>query len=196
MRLMRGAGPAGLAVLAPQSRELLRPMIRARKSDIQFHLLRHAIPYTEDRSNADCRYLRARVRHELMPKLSVESPGIVKHLNSLADRMLEVTAGGRASSLGLGRSQAKICDEAFNILETERGNSTCRRLGFEARTKRNSHLSCFGASIDLLTWCRTDANYVLNPRHSLLVIDSSQCLGASPPRRAPGPPQANCSRWG
>lgn len=107
MRLMRGAGPAGLAVLAPQTGELLRPMIRARKSDIQSHLVRHAIPYTEDPSNRDSRYFRARVRHRLLPNLLAESPSIVKHLNSLADRMLEITEGGNASSLGLARSQAE-----------------------------------------------------------------------------------------
>jgi hypothetical protein len=43
----------------------------------------------------------------LLPSLQAESPGIVKHLNSLADRMLELTAAGDASSLGLGRSQAE-----------------------------------------------------------------------------------------
>jgi tRNA(Ile)-lysidine synthase len=38
MRLLRGAGPRGLAVLAARSGSLLRPMIRARKAAVLAHL--------------------------------------------------------------------------------------------------------------------------------------------------------------
>ena len=89
MRLMRGAGPAGLAVLAPLAEDLLRPMIRVHKSDVISYLRRHKIRYSEDPSNGDERYLRSRVRNGLLPRLQAESPSIVRHLNSLADRMLE-----------------------------------------------------------------------------------------------------------
>jgi tRNA(Ile)-lysidine synthase len=106
MRLMRGAGPAGLGVLPPRTRDLLRPLIRARKSDIHAHLRRHRIQFSEDPSNVDSRYLRTRVRNSLLPDMLSESPAIVQHLNSLADRMLELSDGGN-TSLGISRSQAE-----------------------------------------------------------------------------------------
>jgi len=108
MRLMRGSGPAGLAVLAPRAGDLIRPLSRARKSDISSYLARHEIRFAQDPSNCDPRYLRSRIRHQLLPTLLEESPGLVKHLNSLADRMLELTSAGNASSLGLARSQAEV----------------------------------------------------------------------------------------
>ncbi len=107
MRLMRGAGPAGLAVLAPRAQDLLRPIIRVRKSEVLSYLRRHQIQYFEDPSNGDERYLRSRVRHGLLPRLQAESPGIVRHLNSLADRMLEFAEQGNATPLGLPRLQAE-----------------------------------------------------------------------------------------
>ncbi len=109
MRLMRGLGPTGLAVLAPRSGDLIRPLSRARKSHIIAYLGRHRIQFAEDPSNCDLHYLRSRVRQQLLPQLLTEAPGIVRHLNSLADRMQELTAVGNASSsLGLTRSQAEL----------------------------------------------------------------------------------------
>jgi tRNA(Ile)-lysidine synthase len=87
MRLLRGAGPRGLGVLPARAGELLRPMIRARRTDVHAHLKRHAVPYAEDPSNRDRRYLRVRVRHELMPLLESLSPRVVEHLCALADQV-------------------------------------------------------------------------------------------------------------
>ena len=89
LRLLRGAGPGGLAVLPPRAGDLVRPLIRARRSDIEAHLVRHRVPHAEDPSNADPRFLRVRVRQELLPLLLRLSPGIVSHLSALADQLAE-----------------------------------------------------------------------------------------------------------
>jgi len=87
LRLMRGAPPVGLAVLPARSGDLLRPLIRARRADVLAHLGRHEIRWAEDPSNRDRRFLRCRVREELMPLLESMSPGIVGHLCALADEL-------------------------------------------------------------------------------------------------------------
>lgn len=97
LRLMRGAGPAGLAVLPPRGRlndeqDLVRPLVRARRAAIRAHAARHRIPFAEDPSNEDPRYLRTRVRRELLPLLEELSPGIVGHLVSLADQLGQARA--------------------------------------------------------------------------------------------------------
>jgi tRNA(Ile)-lysidine synthase len=126
IRLLRGAAPAGLAVLPARSGELLRPLIRARRTDIRLHLARHDIRWAEDPSNQDQRFLRVRVRHELLPLLESLSPAIVAHLCALADELRsgddppvldeqgEPLRLGRAQRTALrralagGRSQARI----------------------------------------------------------------------------------------
>lgn len=88
LRLLRGSGPRGLACLPPQAGELIRPLLLARRADVEAHLRRHGVPFSVDPSNDDRRFLRARVRHELMPLLAELSPGVVGHLTGLADDLI------------------------------------------------------------------------------------------------------------
>src|SRR5688500_1491469 len=48
LRLLRGAGVAGLGVLPVRSHDLIRPLIRAPRAAILRHLERHGVPYRED----------------------------------------------------------------------------------------------------------------------------------------------------
>jgi tRNA(Ile)-lysidine synthase len=107
MRMLRGSGPAGLAVLPGRSSDLIRPMIRARHADILAHLERHGIPFSLDPSNSDPRYLRTRVRYELLPMLAALSPAIVDHLCSLADALAQAKPlqGPTVDGQTLGRAQ-------------------------------------------------------------------------------------------
>lgn len=118
LRLLRGSGPRGLAVLPARSGTRIRPFIRAHRADVALHLDRHVVRFASDPSNRDRRYLRVRVREELLPLLVELSPGIVGHLNALADALLSpelpselasdraIVALGRAQRLLLGRARA------------------------------------------------------------------------------------------
>ncbi|HSO39144.1 MAG TPA: tRNA lysidine(34) synthetase TilS [Labilithrix sp.] len=109
LRLLRGAGPRGLGVLPPRAAlgetgiDLVRPLLRARREEVLAHLDRHGVRFAKDPSNDDPRYLRTRVRHELMPLLASLSPGIVGHLVALADQ-LAAAPGDSASAFPLPRS--------------------------------------------------------------------------------------------
>ena len=127
MRLLRGSGPRGLAVLPPtaplpvalpddladRAPMLIRPLLRARRADVLAHLARHRLPVAHDPSNVDPRFTRVRVRRELVPLLEDLSPGVVDHLCSMADMMLtEVDA---LAPLGLGRAQRQAIDRAQRL---------------------------------------------------------------------------------
>lgn len=117
LRLLRGSGPRGLAVLPPRFENRLRPLIRARKSDVLLHLGRHGVPFADDPSNRDRRHLRVRVREELMPLLVELSPGVVAHLNALSDA-LSASDDARvaaADALGLGRAQRRQLARAIAL---------------------------------------------------------------------------------
>ncbi len=101
LRLLRGSGPRGLAVLPPRAGDLVRPLLRASRAAIDAHVARHAIPFSTDPSNRDPRFLRVRVRHELLPLLRALSPGIDEHLCALADQLAE--RGTSAASPGKER---------------------------------------------------------------------------------------------
>ncbi len=97
IRLVRGTGPAGLAVLPARSSHLIRPLVRARRTDIAAHVERHRIPHAHDPTNRDPRFLRTRVRHELLPLFEQISPRIVEHLCDLADAMGELGSPDRGA---------------------------------------------------------------------------------------------------
>ena len=127
LRLLRGAGPRGLAVLpsiaplpvelpadvAEKAPMLIRPLLRARRSDVLAHLARHRLPFAEDPSNANPRFTRVRVRRELVPLLEDLAPGVVEHLCSLADML--IPALDPLASFGLGRAQRQAIERAQRL---------------------------------------------------------------------------------
>ncbi len=119
LRLLRGSGPRGLAALPPRAGDLVRPLIRARRDAIHAHLSRHGIPFATDPSNADPRFLRVRVRRDLMPLLEQLSPRIVEHLAALADQLTSAgPADGSGASLDgipLGRAQRVALERALRL---------------------------------------------------------------------------------
>ena len=102
LRLLRGTGPAGLAGFGVRTGNLIRPMLRARRSDVMRHLDRHSIAFAEDPTNRDVRHLRSAVRLEVLPMLERHSPRIVEHLCDLADDLSAL--GAEPAPGGLGRA--------------------------------------------------------------------------------------------
>jgi tRNA(Ile)-lysidine synthase len=151
LRLLRGSGPRGLAVLPARAGERVRPLLRARRSDVLLHLLRHGIAHAEDPSNRDRRHQRVRVREELLPLLHELSPGIVEHLNALADALVATGAAPELEAMGLtlGRAQRLLLARAVSrrqrkaqiwlpggqVLRLDRATLEPRVLAHERRRK-------------------------------------------------------------
>jgi tRNA(Ile)-lysidine synthase len=128
IRLLRGSGPAGLAVLPARSADLIRPLIRARRSDVLAHITRHRIACCQDPTNRDPKYLRSRVRADVLPLLRELSPHIVEHLCALADALGQESEGSAPTSparvpaelagVRLGRAQRVSLERAFQARNT------------------------------------------------------------------------------
>ncbi|MDR2467940.1 MAG: tRNA lysidine(34) synthetase TilS [Spirochaetaceae bacterium] len=69
MRVLRGAGPAGLAGIRSRRGRLVRPLLEFRKAELCAYLAEHNIPYRFDSSNASDAILRGRLRNRLIPVL-------------------------------------------------------------------------------------------------------------------------------
>ena len=87
MALLRGAGPRGLSGIVPvREHRIIRPLIEARRAQIEEYVKAAGIHCVTDASNEDTRFVRNRVRKDLLPLLaSTYNPQIVPHLNRLAD---------------------------------------------------------------------------------------------------------------
>ena len=112
MRLVRGTGPRGLGVLPPRAGELIRPLISARRRDVMTHIERHQLIYATDPSNADPRFLRARIRAEIVPRLEALSPRIVESLCALAEDVVELGLPASEDAQPLSRRQREQINHA------------------------------------------------------------------------------------
>ncbi len=102
-RLLRGTGPAGLAGI-PRVRSaadgtigLVRPLLGFRRREVLEYVDSCGLPYRTDASNADVRFTRNRIRHDLLPQLVRDyNPQLVESLGRLAtqaDELREIIAG-------------------------------------------------------------------------------------------------------
>jgi tRNA(Ile)-lysidine synthase len=78
LRLLRGAGPRGLAAILPRAGRVVRPLLDVTRAELQAYLAARRIAFREDATNDDLGIPRNRIRHELIPYLQREfSAGIV-----------------------------------------------------------------------------------------------------------------------
>ena len=110
LRILRGTGLRGLGVLAPRRDALLRPLVRATRADVELHVARNRLAFADDPSNLDTRFVRVRVRRELLPMLQALSPRIVETLNLLAD---EASTLPEDSLAGLSREPRRTIERAI-----------------------------------------------------------------------------------
>ena len=80
LRLIRGAGPAGLAGIRPRAGRVVRPLLDISRAELRGYAAEHGLDFRDDASNADVRIPRNRVRLELLPHLSLFSPAIAATL--------------------------------------------------------------------------------------------------------------------
>jgi tRNA(Ile)-lysidine synthase len=100
LRLLRGAGSAGLGAMRPVNGDILRPMLEATRQDVLAHLQARGLPHREDESNADPAFLRNRTRHELLPYLEQRFNPKVRQALARAASVLSEEAGMLAEEGG------------------------------------------------------------------------------------------------
>jgi tRNA(Ile)-lysidine synthase len=88
MRLLRGTGPDGLAGIRPvRDGHIIRPLIECSRAEVLAFLRAADLPFCEDSSNRDRRFLRNRIRHEVLPLLQSIQPA-VKHRLAIAAQFI------------------------------------------------------------------------------------------------------------
>ena len=93
MRMLAGAGVRGLAGIPPVRGRIIRPLIDTRRTELVAALEAAGLPWIEDPSNRDPKFLRNRIRHELLPLLSGSyRPDVVGTLDRIA-RLCRDTVG-------------------------------------------------------------------------------------------------------
>jgi tRNA(Ile)-lysidine synthase len=87
INLLRGCGPEGLKGIPPvRDGRIIRPLLHVGRGEILEFLDREGLSYMTDISNLSPLFLRNRIRHELIPELTLRyNPGIVEALSHTAE---------------------------------------------------------------------------------------------------------------
>ena len=89
MHLLRGTGLKGLGGIAPVNGQIIRPMLDITRQEVEAFLEEYHLPHREDSSNATDQFLRNRLRHEVMPLLRRENPGVSLSMSAAAMKLRE-----------------------------------------------------------------------------------------------------------
>lgn len=93
MRLMRGSGLRGLGGIFPVKDEIIRPLIQIEREEIELFLKKKKMPFRIDETNFDRRFLRNRIRLDLIPYIRENyEPQIVSQLGKIASIIREENA--------------------------------------------------------------------------------------------------------
>jgi tRNA(Ile)-lysidine synthase len=90
-RILRGTGPRGLAGIPARrplgdGRILVRPLLQVSRQEVHDYLQALDQPYRDDPTNVDLSRTRARIRHDLLPRLRADyNPKVAEALVRLGD---------------------------------------------------------------------------------------------------------------
>ena len=84
---LRGGGLASMVGLQPCQQDIIRPLLSITHAQTLAYCVEHRLLVLEDASNSDTRFLRNRIRHELLPLLEALNPGFRETLLRNADIM-------------------------------------------------------------------------------------------------------------
>lgn len=90
MNLFSGRGQLGLLGMPEQRQlgvaELYRPLLKVRREEILDYANRHDLRWIEDPSNQDTIHTRNKLRHDVIPVLTAQWPGLAEQLQSTWER--------------------------------------------------------------------------------------------------------------
>jgi len=84
MRIARGTGLHGLAGIRPLAKRVIRPVLGFTGVQLRLAAELCGLRYLEDSTNADRRFLRNRIRRDVLPALDHALPGFSRRLAALA----------------------------------------------------------------------------------------------------------------
>ncbi|MBY0458583.1 MAG: tRNA lysidine(34) synthetase TilS [Gemmataceae bacterium] len=88
-RIIRGTGLQGLRGIAAERASVVRPLLSVTRAEVLAYLAEIGQAYRTDSTNADTKFTRNRIRHELLPLLKTFNPDVVSALAHLAEHASE-----------------------------------------------------------------------------------------------------------
>ena len=125
MNVMHGSGMSGLASI-PRHRGLIyRPLLDYTHDQLKDWLKARDLDWHEDATNTDTHYLRAYMRHNVLPLLKARNPMLVQTVCKIADLMadeddyFEGKAARKLRQITLRKSESSLVLDALKLSSTD-----------------------------------------------------------------------------
>ena len=125
MNVMRGSGMSGLTSI-PRHRGLIyRPLLDYTHDQLKAWLLTRGLTWREDATNADTYYLRAYMRHNVLPLLKARNPLFVQTVCKMADLItdednyLEAKAARKLRQITLRKDESSMVLDSLKLSSTD-----------------------------------------------------------------------------
>ena len=90
INLLRGSGISGLKGILPKTGKKIRPLLFATRDEIENYIREKGVLFREDSSNKEDKYLRNKLRHNLIPEFKSLNPSFEQTLASELEILRQV----------------------------------------------------------------------------------------------------------
>jgi len=125
MNVMHGSGMSGLASIPRRRGLIYRPLLDYTHDQLKDWLKARTLDWHEDATNTDTHYLRAYMRHNVLPLLKARNPMLVQTVCKIADLMtdeddyLEAKAARKLRQITLRKSEFSLVLDALKLSSTD-----------------------------------------------------------------------------
>ncbi|MES2591433.1 MAG: tRNA lysidine(34) synthetase TilS [Bacteroidota bacterium] len=124
INFIRGTGISGLHGILPKQGIIIRPMLFTAKQEIETYVKKHKIKYREDSSNASDKYVRNKIRHQVIPVLKELNPSLentftttIEHLRAVESIYKKDIESKRLKAVKQGETGITISIEQLKKLQ-------------------------------------------------------------------------------
>ena len=116
--LSRGAGVKGLSSMKAVENNLIRPLLWAKRTEIEQYVQEMGYEFVEDATNALVEYTRNKIRHQMIPLFEEINPKSVSHILGVAEKLEAVSAYIDREAEKVWRLSAVVYDHEVQILKS------------------------------------------------------------------------------
>lgn len=89
INLVRGSGIEGFTGIKAENNNLVRPLLKFSRKEIEDFAAENGLRWREDSSNASSKYLRNKIRHQIIPVMEEINPQLLESFSKTQDHLRE-----------------------------------------------------------------------------------------------------------
>lgn len=90
LNFVKGTGINGLVGIAPKKDKILRPLLTFSKEELRSFAIEQGLQWREDASNSESKYMRNKIRNEVIPELTKINPSLLETFRTTNERLVGV----------------------------------------------------------------------------------------------------------